>query len=285
MLDNKQLTDNIRSEIGRAKRLDGEYSNIVNQGLLLEVLLGKIRAQCIRQSFTLARERRAAEITLENKLKEFEERLKTCNSDSILEEYNEVKRELDNYKTEAAKRAMLFTKSRWLEQGERPTRYFLNLEKKRVKEKTIHVVEREDGELITGDRQILRACKNYYEELHKPISTPVDQARYMEGVGMPRLEEREKELCDGLITGEECYVALKSMGANKAPSVSGFNKEFMLFFWDDIGEIIVRYINASYNEGKFFVTQRRGGVNSHTKDGRPDQAEKQTTNLPSGHCL
>ena len=42
------------------------------------------------------------------------------------------------------------------------------------------------------------------------------------------------------------------------PSVSGFNKEFMNFFWNDIGELIVAYINEAYQAEKLFITQRRG---------------------------
>ena len=258
LLNNEQLTESIRSEIMSAKHLEGEYGIIENQGVLLEVLLGKIRAQCIRQSKLLARERRRVEIVLEDKLKRTEELLEEANSEAILEEYNEIKRELDDYKTEAAKKAMIYSKAKWLEQGERPTKYFLNLEKKRSSEKTIHVLETDDGELISGNRQILSACKIYYEELHKSTIPPVDQSLYMEGMQIPMLDDQERGLCNGLITGEECFNALKSMGGNKAPSVSGFNKEFILFFWDAIGEIIVRYINEAYNAGSFFVTQRRG---------------------------
>lgn len=258
LLDCEQLTDGIRSEIMSAKRLEGEYGSIANQGVLLEVLLGKIRVQCIRQSKLLARERRRAEIALEDKLKRTEELLKVSNSETFLEEYNEIKSQVDDYKTEAAKKAMLYSKAKWLEQGERPTKYFLNLEKKRISEKTIHVLENNDGELISGNRQILSACKMFYEELHKSKTPFVDRSPYMEEVLIPKLDDQERELCNGLITGEECFNALKSMGGNKAPSVSGFNKEFMLFFWDGIGEIIVRYVNEAYSAGSFFVNQRRG---------------------------
>ena len=47
---------------------------------------------------------------------------------------------------------------------------------------------------------------------------------------------------------------------NKAPSVSGFSKEFFHFFWADIGDIVVDYINEAKENGIFFVTQRRGVI-------------------------
>ena len=70
----------------------------------------------------------------------------------------------------------------------------------------------------------------------------------------------EKLECKGLITGEECIVALKSMANNKTPGPSGFTKEFFLHFLDQIGELIVEYVNDAYHNGEFFVSHRRGYV-------------------------
>ena len=47
---------------------------------------------------------------------------------------------------------------------------------------------------------------------------------------------------------------------NKAPSVSGFTKEFYVFFWSDIGQLITDYINEAWRTGSFFITQRRGVI-------------------------
>ena len=34
----------------------------------------------------------------------------------------------------------------------------------------------------------------------------------------------------------------------------------MIYFWEDIGELVVDYINYAYTEGKLFITQRRGVI-------------------------
>ena len=193
LLDNRQITDQIRSEIISAKRLEGKYNDTEDPGLLLEMLLGNIRAHCIRQSIALAKEKRGNEKRLENECKRFEDLLATSQSSAALvEEYTEVKRELDNCKSEAARRAMLFSKTKWLEKGERPTKYFLNLERKKSREKTISILDNGDGKLFTDDRDILRFCKEYYEKLHQPIDPPADQLNYMQGIQIPMLDEREK---------------------------------------------------------------------------------------------
>ena len=56
----------------------------------------------------------------------------------LIAEYAEVKVELDEFKNKAAVRVTLRTKGVWLEQGERPTKYFLSLEEKKSAERTIN---------------------------------------------------------------------------------------------------------------------------------------------------
>ena len=69
-------------------------------------------------------------------------------SDKRLEKFTEIKRELDDYRSGAAKRAALIPRTKWLEQEERPTKLFLNLERKHVRDKTINALENEDGKLL-----------------------------------------------------------------------------------------------------------------------------------------
>ena len=83
----------------------------------------------------------------------------------------------------------------------------------------------------------------------------------------PQLSEIDKASCEGCITNEECKYALKSMLNNKAPSVSGFSKEFFLYFWDELGDLVVDYINQAREKGRFFVTQRRGVITLIPKNG------------------
>ena len=79
-------------------------------------------------------------------------------SQTVLESYNAAKRDLDDFKVKAAEKAMLYCKAKWLEQGEKPTQYFLNLEKRRNANKTIHMLATGENEYVTGDREILKRC-------------------------------------------------------------------------------------------------------------------------------
>ena len=55
--------------------------------------------------------------------------------DGVLREYDELKTELKSIYEEKGKQAMFRAKCRWIENGERPTKYFFNLEKSNYNKK------------------------------------------------------------------------------------------------------------------------------------------------------
>ena len=153
---------------------------------------------------------------------------------------------------------MLWTRANWLEHGEKPTKYFLSLQKKKSMDKDIHVLEDTDGKVINGNRDILDYCRSFFENLHQSKGVKENFEEFMQDVEIPKLSDHDRLSCEGPLTLEECGIAVASMSANRSPSVSGFNKEFINFFWSDIGELVVTYINEAYRTGKMYVTQRRG---------------------------
>ena len=53
----------------------------------------------------------------------------------------------------------------WLDQGEKPTKYFCNLENKNYVEKTIRNIQLDNESFITDQNQILHQIKKYYQNL------------------------------------------------------------------------------------------------------------------------
>jgi hypothetical protein len=54
----------------------------------------------------------------------------------------------------------------WIEEGEKPTKYFCGLESK-IFSKIIPKIEKDDGKTITKQFDILKETKVFYEELYK----------------------------------------------------------------------------------------------------------------------
>ena len=163
-------------------------------------------------------------------------------------QYNELKNVVNDIEEEKGKRAMIYSGARWIEEGERPTKYFLNLSKSRRMKKEVNVLETDDNELITGNKSILDFCRDYFENVYSTTHYSAMHATdspckdFLGTVEPPRLSDEERALNDAPITSNECKTALDAMAKNKSPSVSGFSKEFFQFFWQDLENILINYI-------------------------------------------
>jgi len=77
------------------------------------------------------------------------------NLEKELKYYDELKRELNEIYERKGRAAMYRSKCRWVEKGERPTKYFFNLEKRNYDRKVTSELETETGEHITNETLIL----------------------------------------------------------------------------------------------------------------------------------
>lgn len=97
----------------------------------------EIRAETIRYSKTKRFNMKTREIAIQLKLEELDRKI--CNStdlnDEILTEFETLKNELNEIYSTKGKEAMFRSKVKWVEQGEKPTKYFFNLEKRNYEKK------------------------------------------------------------------------------------------------------------------------------------------------------
>lgn len=270
LLEDADFVHGVRQEIRKADEAEGIYADIVCLGLKLEMLTSEIRVKSIKLGKFKARERREQHSSLIENIEKCEKEMGQNPSEEIIARYEALRARLDRIEEDKGKLAMIYSGARWLEQGEKPTKYFLRLNARRNKEKKIDVLQSPDGTVINGRKEILRYCQNHFEEVYRSRGRE-DQGRriedYFQTVESPRLDDVDKRLCEGDITYQECEAALKGMLNNKAPSVSGFSKEFFIFFWPEIGNMVVNYINQAKRKGEFFVTQRRGVLTLLPKKG------------------
>ena len=77
-----------------------------------------------------------------------------------------LKEELEKIIEYRTKGAILRSKSRWYNEGEKKTKYFLNLEKRHFKQGTISQLKLSDGVLVISDKDILSECESFYKDLY-----------------------------------------------------------------------------------------------------------------------
>ena len=122
-------------------------------------------------------------------------------------------------------------------------------------------IKAKDGANLTNDSDILRECNSFYSDLYTTKSTKIieDLKKTFLGFEHPhKLNEIDKEKCEGPLSERECLEALKSMESGKSPGTDGLPAEFYKVFWKDVSAFLISSLNRSYQKGNLAITQRRG---------------------------
>jgi len=174
------------------------------------------------------------------------------------------KEQLLSLQINSVKGAMIRSKTFYLENQEKPSRYFFKKESQRGSDKVINKITHSDIS-YTKTEDILSLFKQFYSELYS--QEPVDESLFSEFTGsLPRLSDDEKLICEGHVTYEECFSALKMMKNDKSPGSDGLTKEFYVQFFPIIGNIYITIINHSYELGLLSSSQRTGHITLICKD-------------------
>ena len=117
------------------------------------------------------------------------------------------------------------SKASYIEGGEKNTKYFASLEKKRSDAKTLHKLVI-NGTEYTSQREILEKTKSYYETMYTEQIIDEEKMKKMNENISVKLNDKEKLSIEGIVTEYECACALKQMNNNKSPGSDGLTTEF-----------------------------------------------------------
>ena len=154
LLDDEQYLANIRATYVSASDM---YSVVKDKRLFWEMLKMEFRSTTISYSTNKSKLVQVREEEVKNRLEVLDHI--TCNNfntpgiDPVLIEYDNLKAELQSiYEKKGRSRSAIFrSKCRWVEEGERPTKYFFNL-KKNYNKKTLNFMEKMEQQLKMRDR-------------------------------------------------------------------------------------------------------------------------------------
>ena len=165
---------------------------------------------------------------------------------------------------------MLRSRVKWLETGEKPSSFFLSLEKRNSVNKTINRVVGADGSEKCNINSIKDECFSFYEKLYdkKKINLS-DFHDFIKEDTFTCLSENQKQDLEGPIKHDEILSALKRMSNNKSPGLDGFTVEFYKVFFKDLSWFLVRSLNDSYDSGSLSITQNRGVITLLPKGQKP----------------
>ena len=162
--NNALLKDNEYINLIKSKypSIQEKYKEIENRQLYWELLKMEIRSTTIAHSKKKRFNLRNHETVIQRKLEELDEEI--CNNqnldDDILTEYENLKKELTGIYHTKGKEAMFRSKVRWIDNGEKPTKYFFNLGKRNYEKKVITQLKTIDGKILSRKNEEI---ENYYK--------------------------------------------------------------------------------------------------------------------------
>ena len=130
----------------------------------------EIRSITISFAARKAKEFRKQESDLQKRLGVIDKSISnSCDNQNIedkLKEFDKLKNEFNRLYEIKGKGAIFRSKARCVEYGEKPTKYFFNMEKKSYNKKVISELKRSDGKTVVNEQEIMTAIQTFYENLY-----------------------------------------------------------------------------------------------------------------------
>ena len=236
--------------------------------LFFETLLMEIRGKTISYSSYKKKIQNSEELTLQENIAQLE-----ADSENLHQNINkleELKDQLQQLRNKKIEGIIVRSKSQWIREGEKASRYFCNLENRNFINKTVGFLDRGSGEIITNQSDILKEVYCFYKNLYSFKEVDDADLTFLKD-DAKILDSNDTIGLEGEITIAEIALVLKNMKNNKSPGPDGFTTEFYKFFFSDIGHFLVRSFNESFCNGKLSTTQYQGVITCIPKEGKPKQ--------------
>ena len=140
------------------------------------------------------------------------------------------------------------SRARWMEEGEKPTRYFFHLERERVEKNRIVSMYDSDGNEVSSRADLDTVQEEFYTQLFSEEAVDMTCQQHLFLQLSSKLTPEESLSCDRPISPPELTASVKSLAVNKSLGPDGLTLEFYLKFWHLLAPLLYRLYNSSYTE-------------------------------------
>ena len=139
-----------------------KYKEEVNKPLIWDTIKCELRTETISYATFKAKQKRILESDIIQRM-EYLDYLINQNELQYLEEYNSLKKDLEDLQYERAKGSMIRSRAEIVDNDEKCSKYFLNLEKRNYKIKYIKSIINDDNEEINNPDNVLKEEESFYK--------------------------------------------------------------------------------------------------------------------------
>lgn len=205
-----------------------------------EVLKMLIRSETIKISIERSRDRKLRLSILEKRLSQID--AQRHNNPNIFPDPSEVrehliklKSEIDELLTYKTQGAILRSRIDYTQAGEKPSKYFFNLEKTKASKKAMNRLVTQAGASVNTQNEIQDEQLAFFSHLYRDKNIqPDDIDQYLQNLQSPKLTQKQREDLDLPIRMPELAKALFDMPNGKTPGPDGIIVDFYKVFWDKI---------------------------------------------------
>ena len=179
--------------------------------------------------------------------------------------YIKTKTDLEGLLLKRAEQLIFRSKVRWIEGGERCTKYFLSLEKARANAKSSNKILTENGMEVSSNAEILNEQWKYFTDLYKEDE---DVCFQMVNKRDCKISQEQNEVCAKDITMNELKNAVLKLKNGRTPGLDGLPAEFYKLLWNEIKEPMLAAFLECYNSHEMFPSANKGILNLIAKQGK-----------------
>uniref|UniRef100_A0A3B1ICK8 Reverse transcriptase domain-containing protein n=1 Tax=Astyanax mexicanus TaxID=7994 RepID=A0A3B1ICK8_ASTMX len=221
--------------------------------VLWGVLKGFIRDNSIAYASWRQKWRRQMISEFEMKLDALEKSNQYSFSDVRSKQIVVIKNELNILLRERAEFLIKRVRQNYYFNGSRPSHLLAQKLRSNEKFSSITTIKSHDGVFVTDQTQINNVFCSFFSKLYASeiSSEALDFASFFQSLDLPHLSMEQTSLLDQDISLSELKKALYQMNKGKSPGLDGIPAEFYLFFWEELGTLMLEMFNYSLNEGEF----------------------------------
>ena len=145
---------------------------------------------------------------------------------------------------------------RWIEEGEKPTRYFFRLEQERSQKNRVISMHNSSGTEVTSRADLEQLHVDFYSKLFSPEEVDMAYQHHFFLQLNVQLTSVESASCEGPVSLQEILDSVKSLSLNKSPGPDGFTLEFYRHFLHLLAPLLCRLYNHCFSDGKLPVSLR-----------------------------
>ena len=231
-----------------------EFCNC-NPAIKWELVKIRVSEFAIDYANKKAAQRKELTSTLKAKIHQLTNDIAINKNQNSIDQLEQCSIELEEINRKKAQSVIFRSKARWVEDGERNSKYFFNLEKANFRHKTVHQLITEDNIVTSNVDEILLECKKFYGNLYRLKNST--SFSLINNYGKTVSNEDNIALSRTLSV-EEIGNALKTFKDNKSPGCDGLTAEVYKIFWPKIKQTLFEYYRYCIDQGFLSISARRG---------------------------